>query len=223
MILIDYREDKEVVRLIETLEIPYEITNLKVGDYLINDSVLIERKTVSDYSGSLKSQHLFNQAYQMSMNYPRSYIVIVGNIMDLYGEDYLSRESYISSLSSLNIRVAPEGEMGFVTTINVDNEYDFTLLLKYIHEKHSETKFRSMSPLLGGKKKGSEFMIYDIVSRFPNVGEELAKRILTEFKTIKNIVNSDEKTISKVNGIGKKKSEDLYNLFRTEYTNEEVK
>jgi ERCC4-type nuclease len=48
-----------------------------------------------------------------------------------------------------------------------------------------------------------------ILESFPGIGPTLAKSLLKEFKTIKNIINSEEKVLQKVDKLGPKKSTEI--------------
>ena len=56
-----------------------------------------------------------------------------------------------------------------------------------------------------------------IVESFPGIGPVLAKSILKEFKTIKNIINSDEKALKKIEKIGNKKAKNIMDVINSEY------
>ena len=45
----------------------------------------------------------------------------------------------------------------------------------------------------------------------------LAKDLLTEFKTVKNIVNASEQELKKVDNLGEKKAAKLKEVFEREY------
>jgi len=58
-----------------------------------------------------------------------------------------------------------------------------------------------------------------IVSALPGVGGGLAKPLLREFKTVKNIVNASEEELKKVNLIGEKKAKKIKEIVDKEYSN----
>ena len=79
---IDYRERSSgIEKAIETNALPliYEFTHLKTGDYLLENKIIIERKTIPDFLNSLKSGRLFNQAYRLAKSNTCSVIIIEGN------------------------------------------------------------------------------------------------------------------------------------------------
>ena len=64
---IDFREQRSgVVEEIGKLAdmISFELVTLPVGDYLIEDKIIIERKTLNDFLVSIKNGRIFQQAYR---------------------------------------------------------------------------------------------------------------------------------------------------------------
>jgi len=79
MILVDDRELKSgICAELEKLNVEFKVQRLKVGDYIINEKVFIERKTVPDFIESLKDQRLFKQVVTLRQNYKRTIIIIEG-------------------------------------------------------------------------------------------------------------------------------------------------
>ncbi len=52
-----------------------------------------------------------------------------------------------------------------------------------------------------------------IIETLPGIGPTLAKSLLKEFKTIKNVINAEEKDFQKIDKIGKIKAKELKELF----------
>jgi ERCC4-type nuclease len=42
------------------------IMQLPIGDYRIDDKIIIERKTIADFLSSVKNGRIFQQAYRMA-------------------------------------------------------------------------------------------------------------------------------------------------------------
>lgn len=55
-----------------------KLVRLHVGDYLIDDEILIERKTTADFSTSLIDGRLFRQAYRLAHCRWRPVLIIEG-------------------------------------------------------------------------------------------------------------------------------------------------
>jgi ERCC4-type nuclease len=56
-----------------------EVTNLQYGDYLFDDKVIIEYKTMADFFASIQDNRVFNEAINQAENYDWHYVLIHGN------------------------------------------------------------------------------------------------------------------------------------------------
>ena len=67
-ILMDHREVNEVLRqtLLAEASVNLEVGTLKTGDFLMNDLLLIERKTFRDLVASIKDGRIFQQASRLT-------------------------------------------------------------------------------------------------------------------------------------------------------------
>ena len=59
-----------------------------------------------------------------------------------------------------------------------------------------------------------------LVEGLPNVSAVLAKRLLTHFGSVKDIVDASEKELQEVDGIGKNIASDIIKLLHAEYLEE---
>jgi len=74
---VDNREDKKILRYLEKEGIDYELTTLKVGDYL-SEKFCVERKTFLDFVESYCNGHLQEQCENMELNFEHYYLFISG-------------------------------------------------------------------------------------------------------------------------------------------------
>ena len=73
---------KKAEEYFQSLGCETEVTNLKYGDYLFNNQVIFEYKTMSDYIASIQDNRVFNEAINQAENYDYHYILIHGNEHD---------------------------------------------------------------------------------------------------------------------------------------------
>ena len=79
MILVDDRELKSgICNELEKLNVEFKVLRLSIGDYIINDNIFIERKTVTDFLESLSDQRLSSQVANLKKNNKRAIIIIEG-------------------------------------------------------------------------------------------------------------------------------------------------
>lgn len=106
LVVVDVREKKERVKiatkgfLLENCEV--ETRQLPYGDYLIEDLVVWEYKTVADFINSLYDESLFNEVFNQSNHYPFSYLIIEGDFKGfLHKQYYRSGKSHTGEYNSV--------------------------------------------------------------------------------------------------------------------------
>src|SRR5262245_11141267 len=79
-IQVDYSERESLLLglLRQSADFEVRLARLRVGDYLINDEVLLERKTIADFAASLVDGRLFPQAARLARDGRRSLVLIEG-------------------------------------------------------------------------------------------------------------------------------------------------
>lgn len=78
---IDSREPKKVQKAVISQmprDVETEVKTLEVGDYIWDDEIVIERKTIGDFIWSVRDSRVFTQCQDMDQ-YQSSYLVIVGS------------------------------------------------------------------------------------------------------------------------------------------------
>jgi ERCC4-type nuclease len=215
MIIADSRESRSDIKdLLEKMGVPVTQAELEVGDYAISN-VVIERKEVNDYLSSLFDGRLNNGLYQMSCNYPLSYLLVEGNMMQALMDKGISRDLYISSLVGSSLKRAPIGEQGQIITVNLDTKYDTALFLKKLWEKLQKDEPRL--PKLAKKSvDDNEMLVYSLGS-ISGIGEKKARSLLEECGTLRNVMNSNEIELKRANGIGDTLANRMFKLFNKKY------
>ena len=61
------------------LGLTVEITNLQYGDYVFDNKVAFEYKTIADFIASIQDNRVFNEAINQAENYNWHYVLIQGN------------------------------------------------------------------------------------------------------------------------------------------------
>ena len=56
-----------------------QVTNLQYGDYVFNEKVAVEYKTMADFIASIQDNRVFNEAINQAENYDWHYVLIHGN------------------------------------------------------------------------------------------------------------------------------------------------
>lgn len=194
-VLVDDRERGAGVivalRRIEGLRVTVE--RLKVGDYLVDNRVLFERKTVRDFKCSLIDGRLFGQAQRIvSSPYRPAYIVET----DPAGENvpHMSRKSVQGALIMLSIILG--------IPILRSRDPDETAWL--IHSTAAQIG-RTIAGAVhrpGHRPKGKKRSQLYILQSLPEVGPKRAQSLLDRFGTIESVMAADRDDLIDVPGIG---------------------
>jgi ERCC4-type nuclease len=190
-IIIDYREKNCLVasKLIkEGLEI--EFKELKVADYLVKD-VAIERKTVKDFISSMINKRILRQLEEIQQ-YENRLIIIEGiDEEELYNDEETGVNGNAIRGFLLSIILKYKTPIIFSKNCEDTAKYISILAKKEAKELPLNVKKKSLN-----KRERIQL----ILESFPGIGPKTARKLLNEFKTIKNTFNSSEEELKKVIG-----------------------
>ena len=82
LIQIDSREQSRIQsakNYYEKQGLDVEVAELPIGDYIFNNKVAFELKTIPDFITSIQDGRVFNQAISQAEEFPYHYVIIVGN------------------------------------------------------------------------------------------------------------------------------------------------
>jgi Fanconi anemia group M protein len=186
-----------------------EITTLPVGDYILSDRVVVERKTVEDFLSSLMDKRLFAQAIEMKRNFSSPILIIEGTD-DIYSLRGINENAIRGAIASLSIDYG-------IGIIRTENETDTAKFLHLIAKREQLDENRPVS--LRGEKKPAllEEKQRFILESLPNVSSVLAKRLLERFGSVQNVINASKKELGEVAGIGEGKAEEIVTTIRSRY------
>ncbi|MCL5018243.1 MAG: helix-hairpin-helix domain-containing protein [Candidatus Pacearchaeota archaeon] len=193
-VIADYREKSSLVASeLISLGIEVEFRELKVADYLVNN-VAIERKTISDFISSMINQRIKRQLEEIQQ-YEKKFLIIEGiDEQELYSDDSTEGVS-ANAIRGFLLSIILKFRIPVIFTKNFEDTARFINVLARKKEKESSL---NVSKKTLNKKERMQF----ILEAFPGVGPKTAKKLLEEFKTIKNIMNASAENLEKA--IGKK-------------------
>jgi len=191
-IIIDHQE-KNSLLVSELIDLGFEIefTRLKVADYLIK-GVAIERKTISDFIGSIKNKRLLRQLEELQQ-YEKKLLIVEG----IYEQELYTDSQEIEGMHANAIR-------GFLLSVLLNFKVpiiftkDYQDTAKFIDVLSRKKNTRDIG--LNVNKKTLDFRerTQFILEGFPGIGPKTAKKLLKEFGTLKKIMNASEKGLEKI-------------------------
>lgn len=206
-IIIDNRERNiELISALEDSGVKARVASLPVGDYIISDRVCIERKTIHDFENSLINGRLFDQIKRIKEHYSAPIILIEGS----KEEFRLKNNVIMGAMAYLYI----DNSIQVITSWGPKESADIIATIAR-HEQHPENREPSLK---GGARAYSDAQFQEyIIGNLPGVGPKLAKSLLTHFKSIRNLANSNVEELMEVEKIGKKKAEKIFALMNRDY------
>jgi ERCC4-related helicase len=213
-IYVDARErNSPVSQLLEEKGCLIKVKQIEVGDYVLSDDVVCERKTVEDFLNSLLDGRLFNQAIKMNENYSMPLILIEGRMEDLFNLRNIHKNALIGALTSLTLNY--HTPVFFVSGAKETSEFIYVIAKREQFKEDKEIKLR-----VGKKGLTTIQQQRFIIESFPLIGAEAGINLLKEFGSIKNIINATEKELQKTNLIGKGKAKKIKKILEAKYKEE---
>lgn len=212
-IVADQREmDANIARdLSRREEIEVSLETLDVGDYVLSDRVVVERKSVADFVDSLVGgdRSVFEQVGAMARHYSRPIVVVEGD--GLYEQRDIHPNAVRGALSSLAV------DFG-ASVLRTESEDDTTDLLAVIGGREQETADREVS-VHGekGSKTLSEQQEY-VVASIAEIGPVTARSLLAEFGTVEEMMIATEDELQAADGVGAVTAERIREVVGSEYT-----
>lgn len=202
-IIIDYREKNSlVISELSRLGFEIEIKELKVADYIVNN-VAIERKTVSDFVSSMLNKRLIKQLEELQQ-YKNKLLIIEGiDEQEIYPKN---NGVHPNSIRGFLLSILLKHNIPMLFTQNYEDTAQF--IYRIAMKKNQEMGIRANKKSLNKKEQ-----IQFIIEGFPGIGIKTAKKLLREFKTIKNIINASQEKLHKAIG---KKSE-IFKIVQEKY------
>ncbi len=203
LVYADTREQSSrVTQLLKEMGCEIEVKQLEVGDFLLSDSVVVERKTIADFVSSIVDGRLFNQLSSMTENFEKPLVLVEGHIYDLFETSNMHKNALIGALTSIALDCR-------VPVLFTAGQRETAEFLYVIAKREQLGKTKQIRLRIGRKGLTLQGQRQFIVESLPLVGAEMAKKLLKRFGSVKAIVNASEKELQEVENLGKKKAEGI--------------
>lgn len=206
-ITVDYREKTSgLIDLLNNEDFIIEVKKVPYGDYIINNSITIERKTAKDFLISIIDGRLFNQLSNLKKYSTNPILLIEGNPYKtgLNFENMAIKGALISTQAIWYIPV--------IFSRSKEDTVDIFMMISRQDESHTD-----VVPLRGGyrPKRLKSKQLY-LLQGLPQVGPMLAKRLIEHFKSVSKIMNASIEELTEVEGIGMVSAEKIREVLNTE-------
>jgi ERCC4-type nuclease len=200
IIKIDDRECNEILlaTLRQEKDAIIKFCRLPVGDYQVENHLLVERKTISDLTVSIKDGRWFQQALKLSSLPIQSIVILEGTSME-YRSVGMKREAIQGALITLSLLFK-------IPLLRSKTPEETARLIMYAARQiaffgcHTgNIRHPPSSRPLKNKYKRK----LHVLQGLPGIGPGRAKLLLDKFGTIKGIINALPEEWEEIPGIGK--------------------
>lgn len=198
MIIVDSRElNGGIPKYLDRMGAEYEIQQCEVGDYILSDTVAVERKTIEDFLSTwLDRRDLFDQLHDLAQSYSRPLLMIEGDPLDIY----IRRRINPKAVDGVLIAIQVSMRIPIIWSQSKEHTAQWLIHIAAREQDTEEKKHFSKH----GKRSSmsrSELQEY-IVSAVPDLGLVTARRLLEHFGSVRSVFCADRDELMKVPKVG---------------------
>lgn len=210
-IIVDQRErNAELVSGLERLGCEIEFRTAPVGDYIVSDRVCVERKTISDFEGSIINGRLFDQLERLGETYELPILVLEGD-----------RETFRMKHNVINGTIVAVYIDYGIPVLFSNGPANTAEIIASVAKREQSGKKRE--PSMKGAARAytnNQFQEY-VVGNLPGVGPKLARSLLKHFGNVRAVANADVEKLVEVEKIGKVKAQRIHDTINRAYEYED--
>jgi len=217
LVQIDSREQSRVKSATEYYEqqgLEVEVCELEIGDYLFDNKVVFEFKTISDFVSSIQEGRVFNQAINMAENYNWTFVVIQGDEHARAKALAMSRNyheityfGYLGAIASLNrYTTVIESYSPFI------NEAYYRMMItakKCLQNKPIVKKFARKH-----KNSAMNYLTYCVYGLNWKRSHDIVT--LLELNTLEDLLNVTHQQLTSIPGIGDKMADRIIDTLNND-------
>ena len=195
-IIADDRECKsEVIEsLMQIEDVDVSIRRFSMGDYQIDDRLIVERKTLKDFAISIIDGRLFKQMIRLANPNSKAVLIIEGTVSDMV-ELGMTREAMQGALITVSLILG-------IPVLRSKYPSETAKLMVYIGR---QIKSMAMGGVQrhGYRPKNKRKRQLFILQGLPGIGREKAERLLAMFGSVEAAISASSSELQTVDGIGK--------------------
>ncbi len=218
LIFADTREQASpVIRELSLFsDVKVHTKQLEVGDFVVGEQIVIERKTIEDFLQSMVDGRLMGQLMNMSHAYAKPLILLEGDPKELFTTRNIHENAIIGMLSSIALTYR-------IPTIFTQDAQDTARYVRLIAKREQEGKESNIQLRLGRKGLSLNEQQRFLIEGMPGIGPSAANALLEHFGTAQKIMTASTKELQEVENIGPKKAQTIQKVLTSTYEPEQKK
>ena len=195
-IIADDREQKsEVIPSLSGIEnVSLEIRRLPLGDYQVDNRVIVERKTLKDFALSIIDGRLFRQMIRLANSTFSGVLILEGTIGDT-ADLGITREAMQGALITVSLILG-------IPALRAKDSAETAKLIIYI-ARQLKSMAKGGVYRQGYRPKDKRKKQLFILQGLPGIGPERAGRLLDKFGSVAAVISASSDELKAVYGIGK--------------------
>jgi ERCC4-type nuclease len=194
--IIDDREHRsEVIESLMGIEnVDVCIRRLSMGDYQIDNRLIVERKTLKDFAVSIIDGRLFKQTICLANSKSKAVLILEGTVSDTV-EIGMTREAMQGALITVSLILG-------IPVLRSKDPSETAKLIVFI-ARQIESMAGGGMQRHGYRPKTKRKRQLFILQGLPGVGSERAERLLAMFGSVEAAISASSSELQTVDGIGK--------------------
>ena len=195
MVVADDRErNSDIIKFLSNIDnVSVGVKRLSVGDYIVDNQLAFERKTLNDFARSIVDGRLFRQAIRLANSKYKSVLILEGTGKGLT-ETGVSREAMQGALITISLLLG-------VPVLRSKDPFESAHLILYA-SRQIKSIARGVFQRHGYQPKGKRKQQLFILQGLPGIGSERAIRLLDAFGSVEAVVTATSDELQSVEGIG---------------------
>ncbi|MCU0600598.1 MAG: helix-hairpin-helix domain-containing protein [Desulfobacterales bacterium] len=195
-IIADDREPNDVINhLTERPDVDIIFKRLPIGDYLADNHLLFERKTIHDFAISIIDGRLFKQASCLAGSRHKGILILEGTSKDL-SETGIQRPALQGALVSVSLIFG-------IPVLRSMHPSETADLICYAARQIQSIVYDTCQKRIGYRPKTKHARQKYILQGLPGVGPKRAKLLLERFSSVERVMAASVEDLQTVDGIGK--------------------
>jgi DNA excision repair protein ERCC-4 len=195
-IVVDDRERWSGVpeALAELPGVTVETARLGLGDYVVDDRLVVERKTVTDLADSLCDRRLFRQASRLASHLEHRICLVLEGTMRDAERVHVSREAMQGAMITLTLLFG-------LAVLRSRGPEETARLVVYAGRQLAESR-GGVHKLVAYKPKTKALVQLRMLQMIRGIGPQRARALLDRFGSLPSVLAASEDDLRAVDGFG---------------------
>jgi DNA excision repair protein ERCC-4 len=189
--------------LLECEDVQVTVKRLPAGDYLVNERILFERKTLTDLFASIKDGRLFAQARRLATAPQPSALILQGTAREM-AETHMQREAVQGALISLSLIFG-------IPVLRARDAAECVRIMMYAANQAGLTRAKRIRRF-GNKISSKQQQQMNLLQAIPGIGPRKAAQLLLRYPSLQSLCEATAAQIAETEGIGQQTAQAIFNI-----------